>query len=67
MGEIMNFEFFTLMATLLTGFGFLFKEFKSVEKDLREDVRKQSARSDQLYTMFIDLIKSQKKDVQKDN
>jgi hypothetical protein len=55
------------MATLLTGFGFLFKEFKSVEKDLREDVRKQSARSDQLYTMFIDLIKSQKKDVQKDN
>ena len=60
----MNFEFFTLMATLLTGFGFLFKEFKSVEKDLRDDLRQQSARSDQLYTMFIDLLKN-KTDIKK--
>ena len=57
----MNIEFFTLMATLIAGFGFLFKEFKSVEKDLREDIRQQSARSDQLYTMFIDLLKVRKR------
>ncbi len=56
----MNLEFFTLMATLLTGFGFMFKEFKSVEKDIREDIRQQSARSDQLYSMFIDLLKERK-------
>ena len=57
----MNIEFFTLMATLLAGFGFIYKEFKSFEKDIREDLRQQSARSDQLYTMFIDLIKKPKR------
>lgn len=46
-------QFFTIMATLLGGFGFIYKE-------IREDIKTQSARSDQLYTMFIDLLKSKK-------
>lgn len=58
----MNIEFFTLMATLIAGFGFIYKEFKSFEKDIREDIRQQSARSDQLYKMFIDLLKEPRKD-----
>ena len=57
----MNIEFFTIMATLIAGFGFIYKEFKSFEKDIREDLRQQSARSDQLYTMFIELIKKPKR------
>jgi hypothetical protein len=29
-------------------------------KDIREDMKTQTARTDRLYEMFIDLIKSQK-------
>jgi len=51
-------QFITLFATMLTGFGFIYRELKNIEKDIREDVKIQSARADQLYTMFIDLLKS---------
>ena len=53
-------QFFTLFGTMLTGFGFMYKEFKSIEKDLRAEIRTQAGRSDQLYTMFIDLLKKDK-------
>lgn len=62
-------QFFTLFGTMLAGFGFLYKEFKSsqselkadlknIDNEIRNDIRIQSNRSDQLYTMFIDLLKS---------
>lgn len=54
------FQFATIMATLLTGFGFMYRELKSIEKELRDDIKVQSARSDQLYSMFIDLLKDVK-------
>lgn len=58
----MNIEqYLTLLATMLAGFGFIYKEIKSMEKDLKADVKAQSLRSDQLYTMFIDLLKAEKK------
>ena len=61
-------QFLTIMATMLAGFGFVYKEFKTgqedmkndlrnFEKEIRDDVKTQSGRSDQLYTMFIDLLK----------
>lgn len=53
-------QFLTIMATMLAGFGFIFKEFKAFEKDIRDDVKSQAARSDQLYTMFIDLLKQRR-------
>lgn len=53
-------QFLTLLGTMLAGFGFMYKEFKGFEKDIREDLRVQSNRSDQLYTMFIDLLKNRK-------
>lgn len=53
-------QFFTLFGTMIAGFGFLYKEFKSVEFDLRSEIRAQAGRSDQLYTMFIDLLKKDK-------
>lgn len=53
-------QFLTLLGTMIAGFGFMYKEFKSFEKDIRDDIKTQSKRSDQLYTMFIDLLKSQK-------
>jgi hypothetical protein len=46
-------QFFTLMATMIGGFGFIYKE-------IRDDIKIQSARSDQLYQMFIDLLKEGK-------
>jgi hypothetical protein len=53
--------FITIMATLLAGFAFLYREIKSIEKDIKDDIKMQSARSDQLYTMFIDLLKEGRK------
>lgn len=50
-------QFLTLFGTMLAGFGFMYKELKSIEKDMRDELRVQSGRSDQLYTMFIDLLK----------
>jgi len=60
-------QFFTLFGTMLAGFAFIYKEFKyaqediktdlkSFEREIREDIKIQSGRSDQLYTMFIDLL-----------
>ena len=54
-------QFLTLLGTMIAGFGFMYKEFKGFEKDIRDDVRIQSSRSDQLYTMFIDLLKANPK------
>lgn len=64
-------QFFTLLGTMLAGFAFIYSEFrssqadiksdlKSIENEIRGDVKMQSNRSDQLYTMFIDLIKMRK-------
>ncbi len=51
-------QFVTLLCTMIAGFGFLYKEFKGFERDIREDIRSLSNRSDLLYTMFLDLLKS---------
>lgn len=62
-------QFATLFGTMLAGFGFIYREFKlsqsdlkndlkSFENEIRSDIKVQSGRSDQLYTMFIDLLKS---------
>lgn len=53
-------QFITIMATMLAGFGFMYKEFKSFEKDIRDDVKIQSARSEKLYENFCDLLKMRK-------
>lgn len=35
-------------------------DLKNIDREIREEIRIQSSRSDQLYTMFIDLLKSKK-------
>lgn len=50
-------QFITLMATMVAGFGFMYKEFKGFEKDIRDDIKIQSARSDKLYENFCELLK----------
>jgi len=50
-------QFITLLATMLAGFGFMYKEFKTFEKDIRDDVKIQSARSDKIYENISDLHK----------
>jgi hypothetical protein len=54
-------QFFTLMVTSIGGFAFLYREMKQIEKDLKEDTKTQSARTDKLYEMFIDLLKEGRK------
>ncbi len=50
-------QFITLLGTMVTGFGFMYKEFKSFEKDIRDDIKIQSVRSDKLYENFCELLK----------
>lgn len=50
-------QFVGLWTTMVGGFVVVYREMRSVEKELRADLRLQSTRSDQLYTMFIDLLK----------
>jgi hypothetical protein len=52
------------VTVMIAGFGLLFGEMRGIEARLDERIRqneqqwaRQSARSDQLYTMFIDLLK----------
>lgn len=52
--------FFLLLVTLLTSFGFLYREMKGIKIQITKDVKIQSQRSDRLYEIFIDLLKSQR-------
>lgn len=52
-------QFITIFTTLLAGFGFLYREFKTLEHDVRTDIKTQAARSDKLYEQFTDLMKDQ--------
>ncbi len=68
-------QFIALFGAVIGCFVFLYKEIKDVREDVKrvskelmEDVKSQSvrmdshaARMDQLYTMFIDLLKSAKR------
>ena len=49
-------QFITIMIALLGGFGFMYKEFKSFEKDIRDDIKIQALRSDRLYEIVISLL-----------
>ena len=58
-------QYFALMVPLVAFFGFLYRELKDWRREtreeiegIREEIRQQATRSDRLYEMFIDLIKS---------
>lgn len=51
------FQFFTLLITMLGGFGLMYREFKQAEKDLRDDIKTQAARSDRLFEMYLEAQK----------
>lgn len=64
-------QFITIMATMLGGFSFIYKEFKNdiseLKKEIHEDnishrenANQTSARTDKLYEMFIDLLKDRR-------
>ena len=50
-------KFVTIIGMMAAGFCFIYKELKTFEKDLRDDIKIQSARSDKLYENFCDLLK----------
>jgi len=50
-------QFLTIMLTFVTGFGFLYKEMKQIERDIKDETKTQAARTDKLYEMFIALLK----------
>jgi hypothetical protein len=58
-------QFITLMTTFIGGFVFIHREIRQEIKEMKEDIKVQSARldqqaarSDRLYEMFIDLVKT---------
>ena len=67
-------QFLATFVALATFFGFLYRELKEWRREtreetkfireeiegIREEIRQQVYRSDRLYEMFIDLLKSQK-------
>lgn len=60
-------EWITIIATLLTCFGFLYSHMNTIEARLDKRIENQEAsllaqskRSDQLYIMFIELVKEKK-------
>jgi cell division protein FtsL len=60
-------QFLGILGPLVLFFGFLYRELKDCRsetreeiKEIREEIRQQAARSDQLYQMFIDLIKEKR-------
>lgn len=48
-----------LVAFVLWAFSKLDGDIKSLSTDIKDDMRVHSARTDQLYQMFVDLLKSQ--------
>lgn len=50
----------SLSATFFGCFFLLYKEIKSIEQSNREEMRLQSARTDKLYEMFIELLRERK-------
>lgn len=52
-------QFISLLVTILGGFGFLYREMKEIERQIREDVKVQSQRSDKLYETFQSEMISQ--------
>ncbi len=54
-------QFFILVGSILGAGTYMHSEFKEWKKEIREDIKIQSARTDRLYEMFIDLVKKNKK------
>jgi ClpP class serine protease len=54
-------QFLLLIGTILGAAKYMHTEFKEWTKEIREDVKIQTARTDRLYEMFVDLIKENRK------
>lgn len=53
-------EWMTIIGAVLTCFGILYSEIKGLDAKIERNTAAQSARSDRLYEMFIDLLKTTK-------
>jgi ClpP class serine protease len=54
-------QFLLLIGTILGAAKYMHTEFKEWTKEIRDDVKIQTARTDRLYEMFVDLIKENRK------
>lgn len=54
-------QFLLLIGSILGAAKYMHSEFKEWTKEIRDDVKIQTARTDRLYEMFVDLIKENKK------
>ena len=53
-------QWISLIGTTITCFVFLFHEIHETRKEVRDERIAQSARTDRLYGMFLDLLKEKK-------
>ena len=51
----------TLLASVLGSAYYIHRDIKEDHREFREDLRAQGSRTDQLYQMFVDLLKAEKK------
>jgi ClpP class serine protease len=54
-------QFLLLLGSILGAAKYMHSEFKEWTKEIRQDVDIQSARTDRLYEMFVDLLKENRK------
>jgi ClpP class serine protease len=54
-------QFLLLVGSILGAAKYMHSEFKEWTKEIRQDVDIQSARTDRLYEMFVDLLKENRK------
>lgn len=53
-------QFVTIVSVFLGAFGYIHSDIKTFKDEIRSDMERQTARTDTLYQMFIDLLKDRK-------
>ncbi len=56
-------QFSGIILTVLGTFVFLWKEMKTIEDKVQDQIQKQSNRTDRLYEMFCDMQKQMKDEI----
>lgn len=53
----------SILAPLFVALAYIQKDIRDFKNQIREDMNRQSERTDKLYGMFIELLKGRKNDI----
>ncbi len=54
------YQFVTILGALIGCFVYMISEMRIIEREIKDESNKQSARTDKLYEMFISLLQEKK-------